>query len=144
MVQDVRGKQLEKQIDHLIKWIDSIGYHGHKNHPKRLNDGKYIEGEPFDFEIFTPSYKCCFDTKECKSNRWSLENAKPHQVDYLKKCKNCGLDAFFLVYFFNYKRLVKFDVDLIIECLSNDVSSLGVDDGKEWKEIYDIKNKGKY
>ena len=144
MVQDVRGKQLEKQIDHLIKWIDSIGYHGHKNHPKRLNDGKYIEGEPFDFEIFTPSYKCCFDTKECKSNRWSLENAKPHQVDYLKKCTNCGLDAFFLVYFFNYKRLVKFDVDLIIECLSNDVSSLGVDDGKEWKEIYDIKNKGKY
>lgn len=50
----------------------------------------------------------------------------------------------FLYIFFNYKRLVKFDVDLIIECLSNDVSSLGVDDGKEWKEIYDIKNKGKY
>ena len=144
MVKEVRGKQLEKQIDQLIKWIDSLGYHGHKNHPKRLNDGKYIEGEPFDYEIFLPTYKCCFDAKECKSATWSLENAKPHQIDYLKKCKNSGLDSFFLVYFFKFHSLIKFDVDTVIKCLSNDIHSLSPDDGDKWSEIYDFKNKGKY
>lgn len=143
MVQQVRGKQLESQIDKLIMWIDSIGYHGHKNHPKRLKDGKYIEGEPFDYEIFLPDYKCCFDAKECKSNKWNLENAKVHQIDYLKKCKNSGLDSFFLVYFYKSKRLVKFDVDLIIECLENNIHSLCEEQGKEWRELYDFKNKRK-
>lgn len=144
MVRKVRGKQLEKQIDQLINYIDSLGYHGHKNHPKRLNNGQYIEGEPFDYEIFLPKYKCCFDAKECNFDRWSLDNAKPHQIDYLKKCKNAGLDSFFLVYFFKAKKLIKFDVDLIIECLKNNVHSLKVNDGQEWSEIYDFKNKRKY
>lgn len=141
MAREVRGKQLESQIDKLINYIRSIGYFGAKLHPKRLNDGKYIEGEPFDYFIVTPDYKCCFDAKECNATLWSLDNAKPHQVDYLKKCKNSGVDAFFLVYFFKNKKLIKFDVDVIIDCIGKGMHSLSLTDGEEWKEIYDFTNK---
>lgn len=107
---------LEGWVDRQIRIIQHHGYHGHKNHPKRTFDGKYIAGEPFDYEIFTPKVKWCFDAKECAGNHWNLSNAKPGQVNALKQCKNAGLDAFFLVYFRPTGRLIRFDVDTVLEC----------------------------
>ena len=49
-----KGSYLEREIDRVLKFLDTRGIHGHKNHPKRLNDGTYIEGEPFDYEVFSP------------------------------------------------------------------------------------------
>lgn len=105
-----------------------MGFHAHKNQPERTYSGKFIKGEPFDYEIFTDRFKWCFDAKECKSDSWSLTNAKITQVNALKQCKNAGLDAFFLVYFYPVKKLIRFDVDLIIE---TEKKSLTPEDGIE-------------
>lgn len=103
-----------------------MGFHAHKNHPNRTYAGKFISGEPFDYEIFTDRFKWCFDAKECKSAKWSISNAKISQINALKQCSNAGLDAFFLVYFYQQQQLIRFDVDLIIE---TDKKSLAPEDG---------------
>lgn len=123
-----RGKALERSLNKLCKEIQKQGFHAHKNEPKRTYDGRFISGEPFDYEIFTPNYKWCFDAKECKGDSWNLSNAKLSQVNALKQCKNAGLDAFFLVYFYQTKKLIRFDVDTVI---NSDKSSLKPEDGTE-------------
>ena len=126
--QGSRGKALERSLNKLCKEIQRIGFHAHKNQPERTYSGRFISGEPFDYEIFTDKVKWCFDAKECKSKRWSLQNAKLTQVNALKQCRNAGLEAFFLVYFYPYKKLIRFDVDLIIQ---TDKASLTPEDGIE-------------
>ena len=126
--QGYRGKRLEREINKLCKVIQSHGFHAHKNQPQRTYSGKFIAGEPFDYEIFTDRFKWCFDAKECKGDSWSLSNAKLSQVNALKQCKNAGLDGFFLVYFYKTGKLIKFDVDLIKE---TDKKSLKPEDGIE-------------
>ena len=132
-----RGSTFEKYLNKVVDNVQARGYHAHKNHAQRTFDGKFIRGEPFDYEIFLPEVKYCFDAKECKSNRWSLQNAKPQQVNALKQCKNVGFTAFFLVYFYTEKKAVAYDVDLIIDALDSGTSSLKAEDGVdfEWHEI---------
>lgn len=121
----------EYQINKLCNYVNTIGYHAHKNHPERLNDGKYIKGEPYDYEIFLPEYKACFDAKECKSKSWSFKDKDLKQAEQLKHCKNTGMDAFFLVYFYQYKKMIKFDVDIFIEALKTK-KNLKPNEGTEW------------
>lgn len=123
-----RGKALERSINKLCKEIQRRGYHAHKNQPERTYNGRFISGEPFDYEIFTDKHHWCFDAKECKGKRWSLQNAKLSQVNALKQCKNAGLEAFFLVYFYETKQLIRFDVDVIINAKQ---ASLTPEDGIE-------------
>ena len=123
-----RGKALEKTINKLCREIQKQGFHAHKNQPERTYSGRFIAGEPFDYEIFTDQVKWCFDAKECKRNTWSLTNAKMTQVNALKQCKNAGMEAFFLVYFYPIKKLIRFDVDLIIQ---TEKKSLKPEDGVE-------------
>lgn len=122
-----RGKALERSLNKLCKEIQRMGYHAHKNHPERTYSGRFISGEPFDYEIFTPGHYWCFDAKECKSERWSLSNAKIGQINALKQCKNAGLEAFFLVYFYKTGKLIRFDVDLVKDASG----SLSPDEGIE-------------
>lgn len=123
-----KGSYLEREIDRVLKFLDARGIHGHKNHPKRLNDGTYIEGEPFDYEVFSPSRLWCFDTKECESDAWPLSKAKLSQVDSLVKCARAGAEAFFLVWFAKTRRLVRFDAELIAARLGKG-GSLTPDEG---------------
>ncbi|MEG2769609.1 MAG: Holliday junction resolvase RecU [Oscillospiraceae bacterium] len=128
-----KGYSFETQLNRLCTQVQSLGYHAQKNHADRTNDGKYLCGEPFDYIILTPNYKCAFDAKESQSERWSLTtNAKLEQINNLKHCKNAGLDAFFLVYFYPARRFVKFDVDFIIACIQNGTKSVTVDIGEKW------------
>lgn len=131
-----RGKAFERSLNQVCKKIQSLGFHAHKNQPTRNYDGKFISGEPFDYEIFTKNVKWCFDAKECHSNSWNLHNAKISQINALKQCKNAGLDAFFLVYFYPVKKVIRFDVDLII---NTDKKSLKPEDGIEvnLNELFD-------
>ncbi|MEG0075915.1 MAG: Holliday junction resolvase RecU [Eubacterium sp.] len=132
-----RGHAFESQIDKLIAYVQSKGFHGHKNHPRRTKDGTYLEGEPYDYEIFTPHYKCAFDAKESKAEKWQLQNAKLHQINHLKQCKNAGLDAYFLVYFYPSRQMIRFDVDQIIRSLTEGETYLTAKDG----EVFDLRNK---
>jgi len=132
---------LEYQINKLCDYINSIGYHAHKNHPERLNSGKYIKGEPYDYEIFLPDYKACFDAKQVTGDRWSFEEKDIKQAEHLKHCKNSGMDAFFLVFFVKSKKMIKFDVDVFIKALQEGRKSLKAIEGENWN-IEDILQKG--
>lgn len=103
-----KGAHLEQEMDRVLKFLDTRGIHGHKNHPRRLNDGTYCEGEPFDYEVFSPSRVYTFDTKECEADAWPLSKAKLSQVNNL--CKTGG---FFLVWFASARRLIRFDASMI-------------------------------
>lgn len=103
-----RGAHLEQQIDKLLKYLDAQGIHGHKNHAKRTQDGAYVEGEPFDYEVFSPSKVWTFDAKECEAEAWPLSKAKLAQVNNLLKT-----GGFFLVYFVRSGKLIRFDASVI-------------------------------
>ena len=124
-----RGFSLEHQVQKLCDAVNNQGGFAQKNHPHRTVDGLYLEGEGFDWLFLTDWYKAAFDTKECTVKYWNLSNAKLKQVAALKRCKNTGLDAFFLVYFYPSKKLVKFDVDLVMQ---TDKKSLSAEDGVIW------------
>ena len=112
--QGSRGKTLERSINKLCREIQKRGFHAHKNQPQRSYSGRFISGEPFDYEIFTDKYHWCFDAKECHKTKWEIKNAKLTQINALKQCKNAGLEAFFLVYFYPTGQLIRFDVDTVI------------------------------
>lgn len=127
----------EYQLNKLCDYINSIGYHAHKNHPERLNSGKYIKGEPYDYEIFLPGYKACFDAKQTHGDRWDIEEKDIKQAENLKHCKNSGMDAFFLVYYIKIKKIKKIDVDVFIKTLQEGRKSIRATEGEDWN-IEDI------
>lgn len=131
-----RGKSLEKQLDGLCKYINSIGFHAHKNHPLRTVDGTYLEGEPYDYEIFLSAngvpYHACFDAKECADLIWRMKPKDIKQAETLKHCKNAGADAFFLIYFVPTKTLLKIDVDDVIAVLQTGHKSVSSTLGEQW------------
>lgn len=124
-----RGSSLELQIDRWIKVLMDRGIYGQKNHAKRLQDGTYTQGENFDYILISNGKTYCFDAKESRVERWSLSNAKIHQVKYLKIAQDNGADAFFLVYYFPSNLLIKFPVTTIIDALSNKKKSLTAAEG---------------
>ena len=121
-----KGSHLEKEMDRVLKYLDARGIHGHKNHPKRLNDGTYIEGEPFDYEVFSPSRVWTFDTKECEAETWPLSKAKLSQVNNLVKT-----GGFFLVWFVHSRKLIRFDAELVASKLGVQ-GSLSPDEGVDF------------
>lgn len=125
-----KGATLETSVNKLLKFLASKGIHGHKNHALRLMDGKTVQGEAFDYEVFSPSVHHVFDAKECMSGSWNLKtNAKVQQINALKQCKNCGCNAFFLVYFVPDNKVIVFDVDSVIQAISVGKKSLTADEG---------------
>lgn len=114
MSRELRGRFLEFNIDKLLKTINNNGSFGIKLHTKRSQSGIFLEKPPFDYIIIHKNTTTCFDAKESKEEKWYLSNAKPHQIKNLKNCKDNGCDSFFLVYYHLSKKLIKFDVDTII------------------------------
>ena len=41
------GRSFEKQVEKVIEYIESLGFHGHKNYAKRLENGTYISRRKF-------------------------------------------------------------------------------------------------
>lgn len=111
-----RGNQFENQIQKVCDYVEAIGGHAHKNHAERLQDGTYIKGEPFDYEIFLPGYMAVVDAKECKTTKWHMVDKDIRQCNEMKKCKNAGLKAYFLICFEGHDvRMI--DVDTVIATL---------------------------
>lgn len=136
-----RGFEFEIQLERLATYLNTIGVHMHKNHARRTNEGVYIEGEPFDYEILCDGKLHCFDAKECEGKRWSLKNAKPQQLNNLLICAKNGAEAYFLV-LFKPDRIVRFNADLVQKALSKGGKSLGPEDGTKWDwTVFDTSRK---
>ena len=129
-----RGYQFENKIKQVCDYIEEIGGHAHKNHAERLQDGTYIKGEPFDYEIFLPNYKAVFDAKECKTRQWHMVDKDIRQCDEMKKCKNAGLKAYFLICFEGHDvRMI--DVDTAIATLRSGSKTISAADNPKWDLI---------
>ena len=129
-----RGYIFENQIQKVCDYVEAIGGHAHKNHPERLQDGTYIKGEPFDYEIFLPEYKAVFDAKECKTRKWRMVEKDIRQCNEMKKCKNAGLKAYFLICFEDGDvRMI--DVDTAIETLKRGNKTIPAEGNPCWDLI---------
>jgi penicillin-binding protein-related factor A (putative recombinase) len=125
-----KGKYLEKQIEKLINTVITRGYWGQKNHPNRLFDGTYLEGEPFDYYIMTNKIKWAFDTKECAGTSFPIKKKEITQTNNMLHVQRCGFEAFFLVLF--GRNLVRFDVNQVVDALEHGRKSLKPEEGKEF------------
>jgi penicillin-binding protein-related factor A (putative recombinase) len=125
-----RGAFLQTQIDRLFKVLNERGIHCHKNHARRTVDGIFVEGEPFDYEIFCNPVHV-FDAKETQGERWPLSNAKPTQIKSLLDCRNAGAEAYFLV-LFKEKELRYFDAEFVRDAMARGRKSLEKFEGKIW------------
>lgn len=109
-----KGHYLESELNKIVKYLNGAGIHAHKNHAHRTQDGVYLEGEPFDYEVISKGKTFCFDAKECHSDKWNLKtNAKLSQVKNLLDAADNGAEAFFLVWFAEQNKIVKFDIHYV-------------------------------
>lgn len=95
-------------------------------------------GESFDYEIFLPGRHDCFDAKQCETNTWKILKKDIKQANELKKCKNAGCNAYFLICFEN-KNVRMIDVDYVINVLKQNKKSIKNLDLKEWDLLEEIK-----
>ena len=124
------GQALEKAINNQFKGYRNQGIYCENYYPERGPQGQFIGRHDFDFGIFHNSKFYAFDAKESQSEKWKLQNAKEHQINGLKRVKDQGGIAFFLVLFFPNNKLVSMDVDNIIE-IKKDRSYATWEDGEE-------------
>lgn len=134
-----RGYKLEAQIQKVLDYANTKGYHAHKNHPNRTVDGIYLEGEPFDYEIMIPGRIDCFDAKEVKGDVWHLKEKDVKQANHLKHAKNVGAIAYFLVQFGINTYPLMIDVDKVIETLKSGKMSVKKNEGVRWDLIEVLK-----
>ena len=112
-----KGRTLERAVEKLFGIYRQKGIHCHKNNALRNHVGKYLLGEPFDYEILTNPAKV-FDAKECGSVSLNFNTAKElKQLKNLYDCEQQGHDAFFLIYFYNEPKLVRIKASKIKEIL---------------------------
>lgn len=128
-----RGFEFENELNRVAKYLNSIGIHMHKNHARRTESGVYIEGEPFDYEVISSGVIHCFDAKECTAKAWNLSNAKLSQLNNLLVCQKNGAQAYFLVWFKVFNKIIRFDVDFIKSALIDGKKSLKPEEGKIWQ-----------
>ena len=137
-----RGHEFETELNRVSKYLNANGIHMHKNHARRTEQGIYLEGEPFDYEVISGGVIHCFDAKECSGTRWNLSNAKLSQLNNLLVCQKNGAQAYFLVWYRNENAVIRFDVDLVRQKLADGQKSLTKEEGKQWQwtELLTSKN----
>ncbi|MBQ6664901.1 MAG: Holliday junction resolvase RecU [Synergistaceae bacterium] len=128
-----RGYEFEAELSRLSKYLNAQGIHMHKNHAKRTEQGIYLEGEPFDYEVISGGVIHCFDAKECAGRRWSLSNAKLSQLNNLLVCHKNGAQAYFLVWYRNDDAIIRFDAELVRQKLVEGQKSLTPEEGEQWE-----------
>lgn len=130
-----RGYEFEAELNRVSKYLNTNGIHMHKNHARRTEQGVYLEGEPFDYEVISGGVIHCFDAKECSGNRWNLSNAKPSQLNNLLVCHKNGAQAYFLVWYRKEDKVVRFDAELVRQKIVDGQKSLTSKEGTEWRWI---------
>lgn len=137
-----RGFEFEAELNRVSKYLNANGIHMHKNHARRTEQGIYLEGEPFDYEVISGGVIHCFDAKECVGRRWNLSNAKLSQLNNLLVCQKNGAQAYFLVWYRSENKIVRFDAEVVKQKLAEGQKSLIPEEGKkwEWTELLTSKN----
>ena len=137
-----RGYEFECELNRVSKYLNANGIHMHKNHARRTEQGIYLEGEPFDYEVISGGVIHCFDAKECAGKRWNLSNAKLSQLNNLLVCQKNGAQAYFLVWYRNENAIIRFDAELVRQKLAEGQKSLTSEEGVkwEWTELLTSKN----
>ena len=129
-----RGKSFERQINKVCEYINSIGGFAHKLCAERNIQGTFIKGEPFDYIVLMKEYKAVFDAKECKTRKWRMVEKDIRQCDEMKKCKNAGLKAYFLICFEDGDvRMI--DVDTAIATLKRGSKTISAEGNPSWDLI---------
>ena len=128
-----RGHEFEAELNRVSKYLNANGIHMHKNHARRTEQGIYLEGEPFDYEVISGGVIHCFDAKECAGDRWSLSNAKLSQLNNLLVCWRNGAQAYFLVWYRKINAVIRFDAELVRQKLVDGKKSLKAEEGKKWE-----------
>lgn len=128
-----RGKKLERTIKKLFESYESRGIHCQQNHPEQLHDGTLVHKHGFDFQILYQGKFYAFDCKECALNAFPIGKVKLHQVKALLNVQNNGGEAFYLVYFTNLHKLIKFSADLLQTSLIKGAKSISPDIGTQTK-----------
>ena len=147
------GQAFEAYLNYVCNWLNVFGYHAHKNHSKWDNDRNlFVDGEPFDYEIFWGARVQCFDAKEHLSveypDCWQIRytgarGKKILKTLWLEIChlsrlqKNSIVDAYFLVYMHGIGKIIKFNVETVRESLLSGEKILSASQGSEWT-IYDL------
>lgn len=134
-----RGYQFENQIKKVCEYINSIGGFAHKLCAERTIQGTFIKGEPFDYIVLTKNYKAVFDAKEVKTDKWHMKDKDIRQCNELKKCKNAGIKAYFLIYSDGVVRMI--DVDTVIETLKKGSKTISLLGHPNWDLIDFLKEK---
>ena len=135
-----KGRNFEKQVEKVLNYVEAIGGHAHKNNAFRTIEGDFIKGEPFDYEIFLPNYKAVFDAKECKTREWHMVDKDIKQCNEMKKCKNAGFKAYFLICYEGHDvRMV--DVDTAITTLRRGSKTIRAEGNPEWDLIKILKER---
>lgn len=126
-----QGKNFERQLNKVCTYINSTGGFAHKLAPERNFDGIYLRGEPFDYIILMEKYKACFDAKNIKGNTWRILEKDIVQANNLKRCKNVGLKAYFLICF-SGNDVREIDVDIVIGMLKKNKKSIKNEGFPKW------------
>ena len=145
-ITDRPGNMLENYLNQVCTFLNNSGFHAHKNNPLRTFDGRYIDGEPFDYEFFIKRRVYCFDAKENMSSasRWKVlltgnrgirTNARIRkQAVNLIHCKNNGAIAFFLVAFkpeeSSIFKLRMYDAEDVLAAIDNSIHYLDIKQGR--------------
>lgn len=137
-----RGHEFEAELNRVSKYLNANGIHMHKNHAHRTEQGIYLEGEPFDYEVISGGVIHCFDAKECAGKRWNLSNAKLSQLNNMLVCRENGAQAYFLVWYRNENAIIRFDAELVRQKLVDGQKSLTSEEGVKWQwtELLTSKN----
>lgn len=137
-----KGRDFEKRVEKVLDYIDSIGGHAHKNNAFRTIEGDFIKGEPFDYEAFIPGYHCVFDAKKSATDVWHMQKKDLIQANNLKKCKNAGLNAYFLICFEN-NDVKEIDIDKVVDVLERGSKSIPKKLGTEWQLLKILEERSK-
>lgn len=133
-----KGHSFEHEIDKVLKFADKIGCHCHKNHPNRTVSGEYLEGEPFDYEIFLPYGVDVFDAKEVDGKEWHMKQKDIRQCNELMKCKSDICRAYFLL-LFNKQDVVCVDAEDVANVLKGGHKTVKKELGYKWDLIDRLK-----
>lgn len=139
-----RGKDFEARLNSFCSTINANGGFAHKLQPSYKNEhGKNITiGEPFDYIIAVPGELHCFEAKSTYENKWYIRGGSFYAQTYnrreraqltrIKLALGENVMCYFLVWFKQFDKVIRFDTSLINAAVEGGIKGLLPEDGIPW------------